>query len=349
MFRVGTYGSHQMLVSRMNQTQANINTLQKQMTTEVKADKYAGFSWQASTLITLENERDQANRYIEVNHTLSVRLQTADAAVEDAKNTITEFRNLLRDFSNKEASATEADVRSIRDRAFEALKSLEMALNSKVSGEYLFGGGNTSTPPVDFSAFSSSEDFGKVYSIDGGDPPLRSFPQTRKNYLDDPDHYYKGDTTVLEQRVDQNRSIQMDVNALDPAFEKSIRAMGMIAQNWTAESYDQDMIDQAMALLNSAIEHSPAHFQDIPGSEVDARTYSDLRSVQQRIGMNYKTVDDSITRNTAFAGQLDIRVTEIKAVNMPEVAAKLQAATLALEISFAAMAQNKQLSLVNYI
>ena len=42
--------------------------------------------------------------------------------------------------------------------------------------------------------------------------------------------YYNGDNFTMTHRVDEDRSINWDVNASHPAFEKAIRAMGILAQ-----------------------------------------------------------------------------------------------------------------------
>lgn len=42
--------------------------------------------------------------------------------------------------------------------------------------------------------------------------------------------YYQGDSLQYEHRVNDNRSIQLGINAKDPAFEKAMRALGILSQ-----------------------------------------------------------------------------------------------------------------------
>jgi len=57
--------------------------------------------------------------------------------------------------------------------------------------------------------------------------------------------YYNGDDLEFQHRVNEQRSLQLGLNAKDPAFEKAIRAMGILSQgslyNFVPESTSGDL------------------------------------------------------------------------------------------------------------
>ncbi|HYN39592.1 MAG TPA: hypothetical protein VES39_10100, partial [Rhodospirillales bacterium] len=70
--------------------------------------------------------------------------------------------------------------------------------------------------------------------------------------------WYRGDTRTQTHRVDEDRAFTLDINGIDPAFEKAIRALGIIAQGVSGEpgGLDENLerIDQALFLLNDVID-----------------------------------------------------------------------------------------------
>jgi len=99
--------------------------------------------------------------------------------------------------------------------------------------------------------------------------------------------WYRGDTLARSHDVDDARSIDLDITAIDPAFEKAIRAMSLIAQGkFGAEGgLDQNSqrIDEAMYLLNSALNRVVSGAPPF-GPEAFLKTIATLRGLSL---MNY--------------------------------------------------------------
>jgi len=139
-------------------------------------------------------------------------------------------------------------------------------------------------------------------------------------------------------RVSDTQSIKMDVTGLDPAFEKVIRAFGILAQGDLINN--QPRVTQALAVLNDAIEHSSLQPTEAP---------SDLQSVQNRIANNAKALSDAKNVQTQFMAFLEGRQNEIEMADTTEVAVRLQTDSQTLQISYASLAKINTLSLLNYL
>jgi flagellin-like hook-associated protein FlgL len=160
--------------------------------------------------------------------------------------------------------------------------------------------------------------------------------------------YYKGDTLELEHRVDETRTISLGINALDPAFEKAMRGLGMVAQGVQMDSTDptkvdadelRRRVDEAMSLITDALEHTNAS-NELP---------SDMTAIGYRLGSSQKILKNSVDDAATFKVFLENRMTDMENVNMLEAVARLNDDANAMEISYSALAKINGLSLLNYI
>lgn len=162
------------------------------------------------------------------------------------------------------------------------------------------------------------------------------------------DNYYNGDEVDLTHRVDTDRSITLDLNAVDPAFEKAIRAMSIIAQGvyGTEGGLDQNAqrVNQARYLLGSALDRTVIGTPPF-GTELT----SNIETLEQRVGFNQVLVDATNESHRKFIGFLDESVADIENVNPTEAITRLLDDTRALEASYQALARIRELSLSNYL
>ncbi|MBD25326.1 MAG: hypothetical protein CMG46_10040 [Candidatus Marinimicrobia bacterium] len=150
--------------------------------------------------------------------------------------------------------------------------------------------------------------------------------------------FLKGVSIPTTQRISDTQSIRLDVTGLDPAFEKMVRAFGIIAQGDLINN--QPRVEQALGVLNDAIEHSPLKITE---------EKSDIQSVQDRIANNLKSLDNAKTLQTQFIAFLEGRQNDLEKADTTEAAVRLQTEAQSLEISFASLARITQLSLINYL
>jgi len=150
--------------------------------------------------------------------------------------------------------------------------------------------------------------------------------------------FMTGTSLSTQQRISDTQSLVMDVTGLDPAFEKLTRAFGIISQGDLINNPGR--ISQALAIINDAIEHSPLQ-------PTEAR--SDLQSVQDRIGINQRSLTEAKDVQTSFLAFLEGRQNELEKADTTEVAVRLQTDSQVLQISYASLAKLQELSLINYL
>jgi flagellin-like hook-associated protein FlgL len=160
--------------------------------------------------------------------------------------------------------------------------------------------------------------------------------------------YYRGDSVSVDHAVDKQRNITTDLNAIDPSFEKAIRAMGLIAQGdfATEGGLDQnvDRIQQAKYLISSAIDSVVSGSAPF-GMEANGS----MESVRIEIGFQQVVLRDALDLQTELVGRYETEASDIEMVDTMEAVAKLLDQSTALEASMHALSRVSKLSLVNYL
>ncbi|MGB0670210.1 MAG: hypothetical protein ACPGNT_01830, partial [Rhodospirillales bacterium] len=160
--------------------------------------------------------------------------------------------------------------------------------------------------------------------------------------------YYSGDRSSTTHRVSDNRSTTYDTNAIDPAFDKAIRAMGIIAQGvfGTNGGLDQhpERIDQALNLLALALEPPAAVTQPF-GTEQT----SNIDQLEQELGFDRLIIDRANSRYKELIGFYDQRVADVENVDPLDIATRLLDDSRALEASFQSLVRIRDLSLTKYL
>ncbi len=162
------------------------------------------------------------------------------------------------------------------------------------------------------------------------------------------DSYYKGDNVTTTQRLDSNRSFDMEINGLDPAFEKAIRAMGIVAQGkFSSEGgLDQniDRVSDAIYLLQSAIR---ANIGGTP--PYGAEQTSNLNDLGIDVSFKRVLIQEATTFHAEYIAFADNRIAARENVDKLEAVAHLLDETNALEAAYQAMSRVQGLSLTKYM
>ena len=160
--------------------------------------------------------------------------------------------------------------------------------------------------------------------------------------------YYKGDQTSLTHRVDSDRDFEFDLNALDPAFEKAIRAMTIIAQG---AFQSEGGLDQntgrpadALFLLDSALKRTVAGTPPF-GAELSGN----MDQIGIDIAINQILIRDTNEAHRDFIGFLEGSIADVENADPLETIVRLIDDQRALEASFQALASIRRLTLLNFI
>ncbi|MEW5726866.1 MAG: hypothetical protein AB1918_03480 [Pseudomonadota bacterium] len=290
-------------------------------------------------------------------------------AAKDATNTSITITSASLDFAVANTAETAGTLASVPPGVTVAPGAYgSLAISSNSSDQITFTattGGSlagltagmtfTLTGSEDIDGDGSAENDGtyKVISNDGTTMAVTrvgvgsaSFQTTSATFTSE--SWYRGDTIGLKHRVDDNREVDVGIYASDPAFEKAIRAMYLIAQGQfgTAGGLDNNMerVDQARWLLNDAIE-SPASSSPPFGTEET----SDLQSLHSQIGVTQNIIKSKNEKHQSFVGFLDKRIIDMENVNMTEAIALLLDDQRALEAGYQALAKVREQSLMDYL
>ncbi len=164
--------------------------------------------------------------------------------------------------------------------------------------------------------------------------------------------YYYGDDLERTHRLDDDRTMELDVTAEYPAFEKAIRAFGIILQggfDGTSGSTggldsNTDRANDAHYLLGLALEEpqdgTPPYGTEITGN---------MEELGFDMGYNLTLIKDTNARYLKFSGFLEQQIADIENIDLTEAVTRLQDQALALEASYKAFSQIQRLSLSDYL
>jgi hypothetical protein len=160
--------------------------------------------------------------------------------------------------------------------------------------------------------------------------------------------YYGGDDFIMSHRVDESRTIDWDVNAGHPAFEKAIRAMSILAQGGFGSEggldQNQERIANALYMLNDALE-SPADGTPPYGAEL----HGDLNEILFELGFKQVVLHETINNQTDFNGLLDSFISETEDADQLEAITRLMDEQRSLEASYQALSRVFSLNLADFL
>lgn len=198
----------------------------------------------------------------------------------------------------------------LQDIAQSMLDRIQGLLNVQVGGRYLFAGSITNRPPVDFTDSN--------YTVPG--PAIPSAAD--KNY-------YQGDATKLSTRASDNLTLAYGINADETGFEEIIRALQLVITTNTSPPPDEARLSEALRVVNLALD-------DIP-------------PLVARIGGSRSSLESANTEHDETLLLAERSINDLENVDIVKAITLLSADRLTLEASFAALAQMRDVSLVNFL
>jgi flagellar hook-associated protein 3 FlgL len=160
--------------------------------------------------------------------------------------------------------------------------------------------------------------------------------------------YYDGDEQTTTHRVSKTQSFTSDIDGIDPAFEKGIRALQMIAQGvyGTAGGLDQNTkrVDDALALIKSSLQRATS--DTLPfGAELSGN----IEQLEIDIGYQRFQMQTANEININLTAFFDSAVADIENADLQSTVVKLLDDQVALEASYQAYSRISQLSLTKFL
>lgn len=235
--RIGSLALFKNTFRNLSDVQSNLGTLQRQVSSGIKAQDFRGLNGQVEQFTFLEGKLRQTTQFIQNNQINSARLKTADQALGQITDIMDQLENL---FVQARNGAMTDDVNFVQ-QAKNLTTSIANELNVKFEGRSLFGGTNTAGLPV----------------------PDPFAPQAQEGVPDDA--YYQGSKTNIVYRADERIEFEFPVRADDSAFQKLFASVNAGIASFTrgddtvfASSLDQlqaaqEELNAARARVNSDI------------------------------------------------------------------------------------------------
>lgn len=306
MTRVVNLAQHTLILSQIRDAQARMQETQIQMATGYKAQRYSGIAPDARQLVNLESSHTRMEQYQASNKVVDLRLQTMESSTAQVLDAATKLKTLLTNALN----ASNANDMAIGLQAQNLLNEVAKQLNVKIGDRYLFSGSKTDTPPVNLSA-----------------PGYSAPPTTYPSVADT--GYYQGDGVVLSTRAADDYDLSYGATADEPAFEETIRALQLAATVTTTPTLDRDRLNDALGLVNDAINGLP--------------------TIRSRIGAAQNALDAANEDHADMMTYMEQSIVQITSVDVTEAASRMASDQLMLQASYMTISQLSQLSLANYL
>ena len=361
---VSTLGQALDQIERLKMTQSQLATLQTQVATGKKTQLFKGLG---TDVIASERARAGLLQYDTYNNNIDI----ADRRIKMMVSAMNQIKSQTQDVLNAieiQTQQGEYEIGSVSDLARNTANFLRDLINQKDGDRYLFGGSETTNPPLSDSGtmetymltqltnwanptipanqidtdqlISSYEDGSQLTdTIMGYSAPLSA--GTAKNVYVRVDEYTEIDYTV-QGNTDGIRDIVAAVNMLgqiDQVIDQVSSDPNSPPPTGTVTAPGADKQEQnnnfykffndLAAMMNKALD------------KVDSELYSLSQSQAQiaKIKDDHK-LDQNILQDT---------VSSVEDVDMNEVAVKLNALQNQLEASYRVTASVSQLSLVNFL
>ena len=160
--------------------------------------------------------------------------------------------------------------------------------------------------------------------------------------------YYKGDELTYDHRASKSRSLEQNLNAIDPAFEKAFRAMFIVMQGVTGTGggIDNNMSrnQDALYLMDSALGKNTSSTAPYGTEQSGSLEYVQRGLIFQRL-----ILERTSENNQTMIRYLSEAEERIENVDQAEVISRLLNYTNSMEASYQAFSRVRQLSLSNFL
>lgn len=299
MDRIASFSHQSRLIQNMMSAESKVAKAQLQESSNLVSTTFSGISDQSSKMVNLQGYYARSERYVDEGETVSSRIQTMHDSVGSMIEIATKAKTLITGLQG--ADYTEAG--STAEQAKELLDNMATLLNSQLGGRYLFAGGKTDSKPV---------------SVDSSTYAAASYPSSASTT------YYSGDDSVARFQADDDLSVDYGVTANDPAIEKVMRSLNLIA-NMSTTTIDTNTLNEAY---------------DLADEGADGMTV-----LQTKLGTAASTVDDAIDRHLDEQLTLQSQIEDISKVDLAAATSRLSQLQSLLEASTSVLTVMKSFNL----
>jgi flagellar hook-associated protein 3 FlgL len=304
--RVATNTQSQYMLQQIMQAESNLNTTQAQVASGETASTYAGIGDQTAALQAAQSAVNRTTGYQAATQTALNQVNQQDTQLTQLSNLSNQLRQDITE------AAGQGDASGLMDQVSGIYNEIAGILNTQDSnGNYIYGGGNNSTPPV------SATDITQLGALSSAS-----------------DAFTNGNTTT-SVRTSDTTSVQVGQTASGIA-SSLISTIKSIVDSNTSSAFGSTLTSAQSTFLDGAIQ-----------SATSAAT--DVNTAAAQNGDNYTQLNDALTTQQSMTTMYKGFVSNIADVDMGQAVSNLSLDQTALQAATEVTAQLNQISLLNYL
>ena len=307
--RISTADSWTSALNNLNTAQQSQQTANNQVSTQKIATDLEGFGSTSEVIASYQSTLAQTNGYLSIAGSVSNRLTDQDSALTTTSGAASDAQQSI--MSALASGDGTAVMTALNGDFGEALDGL----NYQSDGQYLFGGGNNSTPPVTVTSLSA----------------LGALPGNASTA------FVNGSVKKTSQ-IDANTSVQTGMLASDLGQQ-------MLQTFQDIQQFNDTNVDGPFGANMTTAQKT---FLTTKAQEFSSE-YNQLLSAQSLNGTLQTTVANTTTSLKGQATQLQTQVGNITDADMATAYSNLQQAQVAVQASAQVLSTLNQYSLLNYL
>jgi flagellar hook-associated protein 3 FlgL len=317
MTRVSTFGGAQLLVNQMLQAEQNVQDAQQQVTTGHVSNDYAGIASQSETLISSQTVASRTQQYIDSNNILDLKLQTYNTSLTSLASNAQSLNNAVTSaLANQSATGLIDTVQNL-------LSQSVGQLNTQLDGQYIFGGTNTNTPPVNVGT--------PAQLIALTEPPSAAFSNNQLQA-----QQQINDTTTMTYGQLANQVGQPLLQAIQRILQYNNGTLGGPSPPGPGTAFSSPLTTAQQSFLTGEL----SRLTGVTNGINDAATQN---------GINQQELSNVSQQNTSQLTTVKTFISDVQDVDAATAITNLNQDQVALEATYKVIGQLGQLSLVNFI
>lgn len=335
----------QSMRAAMARRQADLNTAQKEMSSGRFADLGLQLGAQTRESVSLNRDFERLDNIADTNALVSGRLSASQSALTQLGKGADSFLSALTVSLSGGSSASH-----VQDTARNTLGTLTSLLNTSFNGEYVFGGINTGSAPLnDWSASGSParqafrDSFQAKFGFAPGDPQAAGISGADMNsFLDGVEDQFLGpgwgqnwsnatDEGIVG-RIGLNETAQTSVSANDKGIRKLAFAAAVVSElggSSLGGGGRSALLSRAVSLAGEAT--------------------GDIAAFQANTGLLQARVSGASDRVKAQSDLISSRIQALESVDPYEASTRVNDLLQQIQTSYALTARIQQLSLAQYL
>lgn len=312
--RVSNLSQSQLLINELNRANAQMDKTQLQISSGKKAEYFKDIAAQAGVLLSAKRVLDRNGHYTETTTELGQKLDQQNLGLSQLETAAGDLRQNVID-----ALANDSGM-SFMDTINGVFQNVLGALNTKIDGQYIFGGTRTDVPPVNVSDLTG---LGAAAAIAG------------------PNGIFENNDIKASATVDEGVNVQYGMLASDLGTNL-MSALQAIKQfnDGPNGPIDGPLTAAQRTFLGGLLDGTVA---DLKGISNEVTGYVAQNGVTQNQVAKIQThLSDTKIATAQF-------VSDIEDADLPTALTQLQQDQIAVQASARMAAQLGQLSLLNFL